>query len=169
MEDIRGTILLCDQLYPTVNGKYVISGTYTNFFTVLDELTISNGINAYLRVQVEHAGQYQFKVLAIDRAQASNATPLFEVQGEVVVRDPLEPLEAGLLLPGFTVKCPVGSTVNIEIGKPVGANLLIWLEINGKAIASSPLRIIFRNPRDPQHAISFNVPPTPGSNPRSGQ
>lgn len=165
MDEVRGTILLCDNLYPSTNGKWVIAGTYSNWYSVVDTLHMQSGFNTYIRIQVERAGTYSFRVLMINRDAPSNQPPLVQVDGKAGITDPNDPLEMGLSLPGMPLKCPIGPTETIPIGTPVVVNLGIWLEVNGKAIASTPLRIIFRNPKDPQHG----QPATPsGQSPDHG-
>jgi len=167
MESIRGLILFADQVYPTLGGKWIIAGTYSNWFTTEPQLRFVGGVSVYLRIQFEHAGNYRIRLLLVDRAAPPTLPALTELTIDAVVTDPADPIDCGLKLPDFEVKCPVGSTDNIPIGQPLGLVLTLCMEVNGAAVASAPFRIIFRNPMEPLNVL---LPPAPNpDSPQGGQ
>jgi len=147
MDAVRGTILLCDQVYPTTGGKWIIAGTYTNWWTSSSPLVFTGGLSIYIRFQVEQPADYPCRILLFDRMQPSNVPPIVEVGMVARITDPLEPFELGLKLPQFGIVSPIPPE-QIPAGKPVGVILSVWLQVNGKDLASCPLRIIFCNPQD---------------------
>jgi hypothetical protein len=147
MDAVRGTIMLCDQVYPTAGGKWIIAGTYTNWWTSESPLVFTGGLSVYIRFQVEQSGDYPCRILLIDRMRSANDPPIVEVGLTARISDPLEPFELGLKFPQFGVKCPIDPG-QIPAGRPIGLVLSVWLQVLGKDLASCPLRVIFRNPQD---------------------
>lgn len=154
--EIRGTIILCDHLYFTDDKKYIIAGTYTTWRvgSGKDMIDFHAGIFVYGRIQVERAGQYKGSVKLIHKAMPPGTAPIQEFDLYVDMRDPLTPFEFGCQLKPFTVDCPEDLS-NAPEGSAFGVRLGLWLEIEGKSIASCPLNVIFsssaRSPYDPTH------------------
>lgn len=146
MRDLRGTVILCDQLYPVGNGKWVIAGTYTAWWVRPGERHIEfpTGLHAYLRFQVERAGDYACEVHLVDRGQAANAPPLLRHAFRVNVTDPLNPVEVGCMLPPCQVRPPEGA--NPAPGAPVAVHLQVCLRVGDEEIATCPLNVVFQAP-----------------------
>lgn len=144
MRELRGALILCDHLYPTLYGKWVIAGTYTTWLAPpgARAFEFRDGVQAYLRFQVERAGRYECELRLLHRALPAHAPPLACQRFAVEVRDPLLPVELGAQLPPFRVRCP--DELTPRPGAPVGIGLLVWLTVGGEDVASSPLDIIFR-------------------------
>lgn len=159
----RGTIILCDQLYPTVGNKWVIAGTYDTAMAAAGAREhIISGFWLYLRLQCETVGEKLVNIKLVVRDLPPTYPALHETDLKRKCTNPVRPMEFGYQFPGISVQCPV-EPEEIEVGKPLALNLLFWLKVNGASIASSPLTIIFRNPND--HTIPFARKPDPGGGP----
>jgi hypothetical protein len=162
MREPRGTVILCDQLYPTLAGKWVIAGTYTHF-------NVSPGaqhidlppLNVYIRFQVEKSSEYDCELLLVHRAQASNVPAIIRQSIRLQVVDPLTPCEMGCVLPSIRVSYPDGLH-EAPGAKPVGIPLLLWLKVGGEDLASCPLNVIFPPPQGPRHAGNTGPEHEPG-------
>jgi len=151
MRDLRGTIIICDHLYPSTGGKWVIAGTYTGCLVATGDRHIDfQGLNVYVRFQVEQAGHYDCELILIPRALPANAPVIHRQDFRVEVIDPLSPCEMGCLLPPFRVKCP--SDLADPVPALIGVQLLLWLKVAGEDVASCPLNVIFRPNQGPAHA-----------------
>ena len=106
MQNIRGTLILADQVYRTRDDKWVIAGTYNSWSTPGKRLQI-HGFRVYLRIQVDTPGIYPCRVLLIDRIMPPTVPPIQELQFDAPIASPLSPFEAALCLPELEVKCPV--------------------------------------------------------------
>lgn len=160
MREHRGTVILCDQLYPSLNGKWVIAGTYTTWFVPPQERHLDlPGVSVYVRFQVEKAGTYDCEVLLVHRALPSNAPPIMREAFQIPVTDPLFPREAGCVLRPFRVSCPPELA---DSPAPVGIPLLLWFKVAGEDVASCPLNIIFHPRQGHGHASDPATPPDTG-------
>src|SRR5579862_105413 len=84
MKEIRGTLILSDNVYKTIDGKWVISGTYNRWFTPKDVLTI-HGINTYIRLLFEQLGVYSGTITVIAKEASPAADPILEIPFEITV------------------------------------------------------------------------------------
>ena len=165
MRDLRGTVILCDQLYPTVGGKWVIAGTYTHWTSLPGAHHLDlPPLNVYIRFQVEHAKEIDCELLLVHRAMPSNAPAIFRQQVKVQIVDPLTPVEMGCVLPPFRVNFPTDLS-QTPAGIPVGVPLLLWLKVDGEDLASCPLNVIFLPPQGPDHADDPAPQHAPGQGP----
>lgn len=162
MRDHRGSVILCDNLYPTVNGKWVIAGTYTTWLAHPGERHIDfrDGIHAYLRFQVDRAGTYACELLLVNRSQASNQPAISRHPFSATISDPLSPVELGCILPPFRVRCP--DDIDPKPGTGVGVPLLVWFKIGGEDVASCPLNVIFQASQGHGHATDTPGQPDAG-------
>jgi hypothetical protein len=152
MRDPRGTVILCDQLYPSLGGKWVIAGTYTHFRSSPGAMQVDlPPLNVYIRFQVEKAGEYDCELLLVHRAQPSNVPPIIRQLVRLKIGDPLTPCEMGCVLPSIRVRCPDGLQA-VPDAKPIGIPLLLWLKVAGEDLASCPLNVIFPPIQGPSHA-----------------
>ena len=162
MRESRGTVILCDQLYPTIGGKWVIAGTYTNYLADLgaQHVDFIHGLNVYLRFQVERTGKYPCELLLVNRALASNLPAIQRLEVRIAVTDPLAPVEIGCVLPPFRVRCP--NTPDVPVDTAIGVALLVWLKVDGEDVATCPLNVIFQPYRGPGHAGDSSQRPDAG-------
>ena len=140
---INGAIILCDNVYKTDNGKYLISGTYTQIHTFNQTVDVS--LNAYIRVAVEKAGTYNLKVKLIDVVESPTKPAIMDMDGIITVDDPLKVIEMGIHTPGFRLTCPIDLD-ELDENQGVRMCFKLWLEINGTALASSPFEVLFKKP-----------------------
>ena len=142
MRDIRGTLILCDQVYRTDKGKWVIAGTYTHWQTPNDEL-ILHSLQAYIRLQCERPGTYPMRLTMIDRAGPPNATPMLDARTEIIVNETQVPVfEMGLHLPELRIAAPILSK-DREPGSLLAIRTLLWLTVSGVDVASCHLDFTF--------------------------
>jgi len=142
MRDVRSTLILCDQLYPSMNGKWVIAGTYTQWHAPAGAAQFQlPPLNIYIRFQVEQAGDYACDLLLVHRSMPSSAEVILRQQVKLGITDPLAPCELGCVLPPFVVHCP--QIQNRQADESIGVPLLLWLRVGGCDIASCPLNVIF--------------------------
>ena len=158
MRDPRGTVILCDQLYPPIGGKWVIAGTYTHWTVAPGAHQIDlPPLNVYIRFQVERAGEYDCELLLIHRDLPSNAPAILRQQVRIKVGDPLAPCEMGCILPPFRVRFPTDPP-HVPEGTAIGVPFLLWLKVAGEDLASCPLNIIFPPAQGHNHARDANDP-----------
>ena len=164
MRDPRGTVILCDQLYPSIGGKWVIAGTYTAWMAQpgVQQFDLPP-LNVYIRFQVEQAGEFDCDLLLVHRSLPANAPAIVRQQFRVRVGDPLAPCEMGCVLPAFRVRCP--DEAQQQPAALIGVPLLIWLKVAGEDVASCPLNVIFQPQQGQDHADDPAPEQKPGSGP----
>ena len=145
LRDIRGTLILADQVYRTDTGKWIIAGTYTQWQTPNDELVLHT-IQAYIRLQVERPGTYPMKLTMMDRGAAPNARPMLEAQAEIVINETQVPVfEMALHLPELRIPAPILAK-DREVGSVLAIRTLLWLTVSGVDVASCHLDFHFTKP-----------------------
>ena len=143
MRDARGTVILCDQLYPSIGGKWIIAGTYSTWKVRPGARHLElPPLNVYIRFQVQQAGEFAGELLLMQRSLPANDPPLLRQEFRVRIGDPLSPYEMGCVLPAFQVRCP-DEAPQQQTG-PIGVHLLLWLRIAGEDVASCPLNVLFQ-------------------------
>jgi len=147
MELARGAVILCDHLYPTERDKWIIAGTFNNLTTREKEIDLKNGIDAYVRFVVETPGKHRGSLLLIDGSRDSTKEPLMRLEFEVEVRDPRFPIEMPVKIPPFKVQRPP-IPAGRKPGEKIGLRMIVWLEVDGSTLATSPLDLIFVVPEE---------------------
>ncbi len=148
LRDIRGTLILCDQVYRTDQGKWVIAGTYTHWQTPNDEL-VMHSLQAYIRLQVERPGTYPLRLAMMDRAAPPNARPMMEAQTDIVVNETQIPVfEMGIHLPELRIAAPIPAK-DRQVGSVISLRTLLWLTVSGIDVASCNLDFNFTKPNAP--------------------
>lgn len=148
LRDVRGTLILADQVYRTDQGKWIIAGTYTHWQTPNDELML-HGIQAYIRLQVERPGSYPLKLTMMDRGAPPNARPMLELQAEIAISEQQVPVfEMGLHLPELRIPAPIPA-VERAVGSVLAIRTLLWLTVSGVDVASCHLDFHFTKPPTP--------------------
>lgn len=142
----RGAVILCDHLYPTKFGKWVIAGTYTTWWTAEAQLEFRNGLQAYLRFQVEQPGSHRLRLQLVNRHLPANEPPIHRIELAVQHSSPFQPCELGVTIPPFGIRSPV-PPAEIPTERPVAVHLSVDLEVDDTDLASSPLVVLFRNPK----------------------
>ncbi len=145
MNEIRGTLILCDHVYRTDQGKWVIAGTYTHWQTSNDELVVPF-LQTYVRLQLERPGTYPCRMTLVDRAQPPNARPMMEASFDVNMSDPRVPVfEMGVQLPELRITAPVPFKQR-QPGSTIALHTLLWLNVKGTEVASCRLDFLFAGP-----------------------
>lgn len=145
LTEIRGTLILCDHVYRTDQGKWVIAGTYSHWQTPNDELALPY-LHAYVRLQVERPGTYPLQLTMIDRSQAPNSRPMLEAAMDVVINEQhTAAFEMGLHLPELRIKAPVPFRERAP-GSVIALHTLLWLRVKGIDVASCHLDFHFTGP-----------------------
>src|ERR1043165_888904 len=145
MHDVRGTLILADQVYRTDQGKWIIAGTYTHWQTPNDELVL-HSLQAYIRLQVERPGSYPMKLTMMDRGAPPNARPMLEAQAEIAINETQVPVfEMGLHLPELRIPAPIPAQER-EVGSLLAIRTLLWLTVSGVDVASCHLDFHFTKP-----------------------
>jgi hypothetical protein len=162
VDEARGTIILCDSIHPTIDGKWIIVGTYTNWWSKKPSIKLEQGVGCYVRFQVERIlNAASWKIVLFDSATSPNGEKIIEISGSADVRDPNTPVEAGLLLPEFVVNSPVPNE-DIPLGTRVALRYRVWLILEDKPIASCPLNVYFLNPQETNHYAALTDAPSKG-------
>ena len=148
MNEIRGTLILCDNVYRTDQGKWVIAGTYAQWQTTQDALTLPF-LHAYVRLQFEHPGTYQCQLTMVDKAQPPQSVPMLSAQFDVSQPSSNPPVfEMGLQLPELRIQAPVPFSQ-----RPPGSLIILhtqlWLRVRQTEIASCALDFHFAGPPVP--------------------
>jgi hypothetical protein len=145
MPEIRGTLILCDNVYRTDQGKWIIAGTYNHWRTSNDELALPP-LQTYIRLQCERPGTYPGRLIMVDRAQPPQALPMLEVGFEIAVSEGDTPMfETALLLPELRLKAPVPYAQRPP-GSAIVLRTLLWLKVKDMDIASCHLDFHFHGP-----------------------
>jgi hypothetical protein len=149
---IRGTVIIADQVYKTVDGKWVISGTYNNWFTKEEELHIPAGLHLYIRLLTESVGVY-FGFIQITRDAAdprANAVMLQLPTMIAVGPEGVPVVEAKLQLPGMRIKGPPLADREPGTIHEMKTTLRLFLALGQHAtpeeVAYAPLQITFLGP-----------------------
>lgn len=147
IDKIRGTVILCDQVYLTQENKFIIAGTYNYIKTTNDKIDFPSGISTYVRFQVEQARSYQVEVvLAIANAPTIDEGILDRISAEFTTRNPLEPGEKGLQFPSFQLVCPIPQDQIPPSG--IVVPLIVCLRVDSHEVSSCRLYIHFLPPGD---------------------
>ena len=145
LRDIRGTLILADQVYRTDQGKWIIAGTYTHWQTPNDELVLHT-IQAYIRLQVERPGTYPLHLTMMDRGAPPNARPMLEAKAEIVINETQVPVfEMALHLPELRIPAPIPAK-DRQVGSVLAIRTLLWLTVSGVDVASCHLDFHFTKP-----------------------
>lgn len=145
MNEIRGTLILADNVYHTDKGKWIISGTYSFWQTHQEELVIPM-MSVYVRLQFERLGTYRCRVSISDRMAPPHVPPVINTQFEVKITETTPRLfEAGLQLPEIRQRGPI-PVADRAPGSATKVSLLIALSCNEHDIASNDLDLVFCGP-----------------------
>jgi hypothetical protein len=150
MHEIRGTLIMCDQVYRTDQGKWVIAGTYTSWQTSQDVLVPF--LHAYIRLQFERSGTYPCNLTMVDRGRPPQAPPMLEARFEVVQSQASPPLfEMGLQLPELHITAPEPYAKRAP-GSQIALRTLLSLRVKDTDVASCHLDFLFAGPPLPPAA-----------------
>jgi hypothetical protein len=145
---VRGTLIVCDQVYQDRSGKFIIAGTYSAWRTRDDDLRLAH-FNAYIRLQVEQPGDYPCRIAVADRLAPPHHPPL--VSGGFtahVTADHLPVFEVALRLPELHIRAP-RPLRDREPGSVHGIRTLVTLTVDTADpidVASCPLDFLFTGP-----------------------
>ncbi len=143
--DFRGAVIPCDYLAPMVGGKWLIAGTFNSLLVPTAEHHAA-ALHAYVRFQSDRTGRHELGLRLVLRDRSPIEPPILALTMPVEVVSPNQPVELGLTLPGFRVRCPVPHE-SITPGQGVPVHCLLWAEVNGCTLATAPLSFVFvRNP-----------------------
>jgi hypothetical protein len=147
MHEIRGTLIICDHVYRTEQGKWIIAGTYSTWQTSQDELVPF--LHAYIRLQFERSGSYPCRLTMIDRAQPPQAAPMLEAVFDVnQVQESLPVFEMGLQLPELRIHAPVPFAKRPP-GSLIALRTMLSLRVKDTDVASCHLDFQFAGPPIP--------------------
>ncbi len=151
MRNIRGTLIICDQVYQDHSGKFILAGTYTTWQTQDEELRV-HGIHAYLRLQVEQPGSFACRIAMSDRMAAPNQPPMVRMDTVLQISERQIPVfECAVHLPDLTLRAPTPKAQRAP-GSAHGIRTLVTLEVGDEDVASCPLDFIFLGPASPAPA-----------------
>jgi hypothetical protein len=143
--EIRGTLILCDQVYRTDQGKWVIAGTYTHWQTPHDDL-VMHSLQAYIRLQFDRPGTYPLRLAMLDRAAPPQAAPMMQAETVITVNESQIPVfEMGIHLPELRIAAPIPAK-DRQVGSLLALRTLLWLTVNGTDVASCNLDFHFTKP-----------------------
>lgn len=149
----RAAIIVADEVYQTIDGKYVIAGTYQNWLIGEPVLHIQKGLAIYLRIQFEIPGNYNVGIIMEDRSKSPAEKPLHSQLINFSIGNNSVPIELGLRTKGFSIKRPIG---RLDRNHLKHVKLVINLEVDGMLLASAPLTVSFRHPKD-THVNHSNI------------
>lgn len=137
----RGTVLVCDEVYQTTTGKWVIAGTYSRWMTIEPMLLFPQGVGLYLRFLPEAMGKAEGSLLIIDADQPSTVPPVIRINLTIDVKQPLVPIELGIRTPPWAIKRPMAADGSLAMHAE--RHFKVWLKMSGIDLASSPFDVIF--------------------------
>ncbi len=156
MPAIGGTIILCDHVYQTNGGKFVIAGTFTTIEVRCPTLRRAShaigGLSLYGRLRPERLGAHACEVHVRDESQPPWSAPLLRCQWDARVGEPnIRLLEFTLVTPGFVIQ--LGDEAHLDETAEVLLRYAVELRVDGEVIAGTPLDLRFlRTPQTPPPA-----------------
>jgi hypothetical protein len=143
---MTGAVILCDQVYQTQGGKYVIAGTFTTIEVRVADLAkvehVVSGFHLYLRARPERTGQLVLDVRLRDEQRAPWEAPILALRCEVPVDErTIRLVELGLPLPPFTLR--VAATDEPPAGAVLQLRYAVELLHDGELIGTAPLDVRF--------------------------
>ena len=139
---MNGSIILCDHVYETKDGKFVISGTYNHWLCQSQTLTIPQ-LHCYIRLYPERLGEMACKIILRDENIIRNQQAIMTDELKVDVRAEHIPVMEF----AFHSNLPAEIRVNIDPKNPPSENIVIPLSlclmIDDEIVATSPLKVSF--------------------------
>ena len=145
MQPVHGSVIVCDHLAQMAGGKWLIVGTYNRIVVPGD--TWQGALAMFVRFQAERTGNHCVSVRVVVRDLASTAPPLARVEVEVRVDSPHVPFDCGIQAPLISLPCPVPYG-ELTPGAVVPLHLLVWVEVEGHALSTAPLELLFVKPTE---------------------
>jgi hypothetical protein len=143
---MSGTIILCDKVYTTAAGQYVIAGTYTTWTVPVRDLakaqySFGSGLNFYLRFRPERTGAIKLQVQIKDenRQVWDQSWLTSEIEVPVPEQQP-RLVEMALTTPAFTVE--VRGAKEPDKDRVVLRNS-VELSVAGVLVATTPFDVVF--------------------------
>lgn len=143
---LSGTIIICDQVYPTSGGKYVLAGTYTALEVHVRDLRRIDfrlqPLNAYVRVRPETTGPLKLQVRLRDEQQPPWEAPMVTINLEAQIdARTIRLFECPVTIPPFGIQVTGGdhaaSAGRLEL------RYAVELLHQGELITSAPLDLRF--------------------------
>lgn len=143
---MAGTVILCDKVYTTQNGQYVIAGTWTQFTAVVPSLDraewhFQTGINLYVRFRPERAGGSTVTIAIKDERREVWDQSWLRNEMQISIPEGMPRLvEMAITTPPFRIT--LGPAEPGRKGRIVVASA-IELSVDGQLAATTPFDLIF--------------------------
>lgn len=154
-----GTVILCDQVYQTQGGKFVIAGTYTTLEVRVADLRHIDyhmqPLHAYVRARPERMGPLALDVRIRDEQQPPWQAPLINARLQTTVTEHnIRLVECPLLLPSFGLRIEGGDQAVARGSVILRYSLELLSE--GNLLASTPLDVRFTQLAPPPADVAGN-------------
>lgn len=142
---MNGSIIICDHVYETKDGKFVISGTYNQWWCTGQVLKIPQ-IHCYIRIYPERTGTLDAAIVLRDDNLPPDQPPIMNIDLQ------LEVLPEHIPVMEFAVRSNVAAemTAHFDDDSASGARYSIPLSLallaEGEIVATSPLKVVFSRP-----------------------
>lgn len=143
MANINGAIILCDNVYRDVSGKFVIAGTYTTWRTHMIPAQVPY-LAAYFSFVPHRLGRMTIRITIT--AGELMAAPLFKRDIPIDINpDNMHGWQGSIIMPGLNIQPnePAG-------GAPPGCGLevayVVGLEVDSEFVATAQLKFLFLPP-----------------------
>lgn len=143
---LSGTVILCDQVYQTQNGKFILAGTYTTLDVRVADLRNAEhrveGLSLYLRIRPEKLGPLVLELLVRDETRGPWEEPMQRLRLDLVVTERnIRLVECGLVTPPFQVR--IDAPPEAPPHGTVLLRYLIELRADGEVVGATPFDLRF--------------------------
>ena len=139
---MNGSIILCDNIYETREGKFVICGTYNQWLCSSNTLKIPQ-LQCYIRLYPERTGQLPASIQLRDDNMPPDQAPIMHANLQLDVR----PEHIPVMEFAFRSAIPAEIKANFKADSPVGSRfaipLSLLLMVDDEIVATSPLKVVF--------------------------
>ena len=139
---MNGSIILCDNIYETREGKFVICGTYNQWLCSSNILKIPQ-LQCYIRIYPERTGSIPACIQLRDDNMPPDHAPIMTANLQLEVRAEHIPVMEF----AFRSAIPAEIKANFKEDSPIGSRfaipLSLLLMVDGEIVATSPLKVVF--------------------------
>ncbi len=142
---MNGSIIICDNVYETKDGKFVISGTYNQWLCQGASLKIPQ-IQCYIRLYPERTGALKASIILRNDSLAPDQPPIMKADIELQIQAAHIPVMEF----AFRSNIPAEIKANFDDSNASGSQftlpLSLGLLVDDEIVATSPLKVVFTKP-----------------------
>lgn len=148
---LRGTLIIADQVYKTVENKWVISGTYNQWYTAEQTLISQAGLIMYIRLLTDSVGIYNgYICLTEDAADPRNDKYVWKFPVQLPINtDGVPVAELKLVIPSLRIDGPPLASRQPGAVYVMSGKVRLFLGLADQTpteVAYAPLIVAFHGP-----------------------